>query len=26
MALIAFYEDYEKNGDESILAQVFKRM
>src|SRR6266550_1290212 len=26
MALIAFYEDYEKNGDESVLAQVFKRM
>ncbi len=26
MALIAFYEDYEKNGDESILAQVFRRM
>jgi hypothetical protein len=26
MALIAFYEDYEKNGEESILAQVFKRM
>jgi hypothetical protein len=26
MALIAFYEDYEKNGDESILAQVFQRM
>ena len=26
MALIAFYEDYENNGDESILAQVFKRM
>jgi hypothetical protein len=26
IALIAFYEDYEKNVDESILAQVFKRM
>src|SRR5205807_3957119 len=26
MALIAFYEDYDKNGDESVLAQVFKRM
>lgn len=26
MALIAFYEDYEKNGDESVLAQVFRRM
>ncbi|HEY4036787.1 MAG TPA: hypothetical protein VGL94_22750 [Ktedonobacteraceae bacterium] len=26
MALIAFYEDFEKNGDESVLAQVFKRM
>ncbi|HEX3640621.1 MAG TPA: hypothetical protein VHV10_04970 [Ktedonobacteraceae bacterium] len=26
LALIAFYEDYEQNGDESILAQVFKRM
>jgi hypothetical protein len=26
MALIAFYEDYEKNGEESILARVFKRM
>ncbi|OLB35941.1 MAG: hypothetical protein AUH05_13700 [Ktedonobacter sp. 13_2_20CM_53_11] len=26
MALIAFYEDYEKNGEDSILAQVFRRM
>ena len=26
MALITFYEDYEKNGDESVLAQVFKCM
>ena len=26
MALIAFYEDYDTNGDDSILAQVFKRM
>jgi hypothetical protein len=26
MALIAFYQDYENNGEESILARVFKRM